>query len=153
MCRFTYMVLALLFVGICLFPSVTSIFCRPPPSPGHGVVHNTANRTFFMVGQEVSYTCNTGYVLVGKERRRCKKSPSSGRYYWEGTPPLCKCKCVTFEWRTVYTEVEDCIYRGCLLLEGLTSKHGISNLIHCREVVLFSETVLLQFWDIMNCPF
>ncbi len=53
----------------------------------NGQVSTSSGTTFMMTA---TYTCNTGYNIVGSESRTCGASGTSG--VWSGEPPVCNCK-------------------------------------------------------------
>ncbi|XP_076346234.1 sushi, von Willebrand factor type A, EGF and pentraxin domain-containing protein 1-like isoform X1 [Tachypleus tridentatus] len=48
------------------------------------VEHALVEKGPYQLGSVVKYKCETGYELVGKARRKCKKNGK-----WDGDPPLC----------------------------------------------------------------
>ena len=55
--------------------------CGPLPDPANG--HVSTTRTIF--GQTATYSCNTGYRLVGNSIRVCQATGS-----WSGSAPTCQ---------------------------------------------------------------
>ena len=58
------------------------MYCGSLPDPGNGSVNHTAGTTF---GQTATYSCNTGYNLVGDSTRTCQASGN-----WSGSAPTCQ---------------------------------------------------------------
>ena len=68
----------------CIF---TAVDCGSLDVPSNGAVNTFSGTTFMMTA---TYTCNTGYNIVGSESRTCGASGTSG--VWSGEPPVCNCK-------------------------------------------------------------
>ncbi len=62
----------------------TAVDCGPPTNPSNGAVDKSTGTTFMMTA---TYTCNTGYNIVGSESRTCRASR-----VWSGEAPVCNCK-------------------------------------------------------------
>ena len=56
--------------------------CGSLTDPANGSVNHTAGTTF---GQTATYSCNTGYNLVGDSIRTCQATGN-----WSGTAPTCR---------------------------------------------------------------
>ena len=56
--------------------------CGDPPPPGNGQVDHNAGTTF---RQTATYSCNTGYILVGRNTRTCQATG-----LWSGGAPTCE---------------------------------------------------------------
>ena len=56
--------------------------CRNLTNPANGQVDHTSGTTF---GQTASYSCNTGYKVMGDGTRTCQ---ATGQ--WSGTAPTCQ---------------------------------------------------------------
>ena len=56
--------------------------CGSLTDPANGQVDLTSGTTF---GQTVTYSCNTGYNLVGDSTRTCE-----GTGEWSGSAPTCE---------------------------------------------------------------
>ena len=56
--------------------------CGALPNPANGLVNNTNGTTF---GQTATYSCNTGYNLVGNSTRMCQATG-----VWSGSAPTCE---------------------------------------------------------------
>ena len=56
--------------------------CGPLTNPANGQVSHTAGTTF---GQTATYSCNTGYNLVGDSTRTCQATG-----VWSGSAPTCQ---------------------------------------------------------------
>ena len=59
----------------------TGVDCGTLPDPADGQVNHTAGTTF---GQTATYSCNTGYSLVGDGTRTCQATGN-----WSGSTPTC----------------------------------------------------------------
>ena len=55
--------------------------CAPPPDPANGRVSITGT----IYGQTATYSCNTGYDLVGNSTRVCQATG-----VWSGSAPTCQ---------------------------------------------------------------
>ena len=58
--------------------------CGTLTNPANGQVSHTAEATF---GQTATYSCDTGYILMGDSTRTCQ---ATGR--WSGNTPTCQGK-------------------------------------------------------------
>ena len=56
--------------------------CGSLNDPGNGSVNHTSGTTF---GQTITYSCNTGYNLVGDSTRTCQATGE-----WSGSAPTCE---------------------------------------------------------------
>ena len=65
---------------LCLMYS--AVDCGTLPTPANGQVNQTAGTTF---GQTATYSCNTGYNLVGDNTRTCQATRN-----WSGSEPTCE---------------------------------------------------------------
>ena len=73
--------------------------CNEPPSPANGAVDTSSGTTY---GQQATYSCDTGYNLVGNSPALCQADGN-----WE-TAPICQVvgKYVNqFVWHFIYTTV------------------------------------------------
>ena len=61
---------------------LTVVDCRTLTNPTNGQVSYTAGTTF---GQTATYSCNTGYGLVGDSIRMCQATGM-----WSGSAPTCQ---------------------------------------------------------------
>ena len=59
-----------------------AVNCGSLPDPANGSVNHTAGTTF---GQTATYSCNTGYNLVGDSTRTCQATGN-----WSGSAPTCQ---------------------------------------------------------------
>jgi hypothetical protein len=66
-------------------PRCEPILCPNAPTIPNGVVTISANLTVF--GTKASYTCLSGYELIGDKTLTCNKAG-----YWDGQVPFCKSK-------------------------------------------------------------
>ena len=69
------------FTYVYILPS-TVVDCRTLSNPVNGQVNTTAGTTF---GQTATYSCNTGYNLMGNSTRTCQ---ATGQ--WNGSEPTCE---------------------------------------------------------------
>ena len=75
-------------VQVHIFLILTGVNCSTPTSPPNGQVSHTAGTTF---GQTATYSCNTGYNLLGSNTRTCQATGS-----WSGDTPTCQGSCAIF---------------------------------------------------------
>ena len=61
---------------------LTAVDCGSLTVPDNGTVSHTGGTTF---GQTATYSCDTGYNLVGDSNRTCQAVGS-----WSGSPPTCE---------------------------------------------------------------
>ncbi|XP_039702942.1 complement receptor type 2-like isoform X2 [Pteropus medius] len=60
--------------------------CLPPPQINHGN-YNKMDKEFFLIGQEVSYSCESGYTLIGPNPMQCTSLGT-----WSHSAPKCEVK-------------------------------------------------------------
>ena len=65
-----------------VFLPLTAVDCGNLTHPAIGQVDHTAGTTF---GQTATYSCNTGYNLVGDSTRTCQAEG-----IWSGSEPTCE---------------------------------------------------------------
>ena len=65
-----------------VFLSLTAVDCGNLTDPANGQVNHTAGTTY---GQTATYSCNTGYHLVGDSPRTCQATGN-----WSGSEPTCE---------------------------------------------------------------
>ena len=65
-----------------VFLLLTVVDCGNLTDPDNGQVDLTAGTTF---GQNATYSCNTGYNLVGDSTRTCQAEED-----WSGSAPTCQ---------------------------------------------------------------
>ena len=65
-----------------LLPLILTVDCGNLTDPTNGRVDYTAGTT---VGQIATYSCNTGYNLVGDRNRTCQATGD-----WSGSEPTCE---------------------------------------------------------------
>ncbi len=67
--------------------------CDSPPTLENGSIAFSFNRTMpYAFGTEVTYTCDTGFALIGGEpTRTCDGDNTSPIGYWTGPNPVCTC--------------------------------------------------------------
>lgn len=63
---------------------ILSSGCLPPENIHHGD-YNEKDKEFFSVGQEVSYTCEPGYNLIGTNLVQCTSFGT-----WSHAAPTCE---------------------------------------------------------------
>ena len=68
--------------GVICIPLSTAVDCGSLTDPANGQVDHTAGTTF---GRTATYSCNTGYNLVGDNTRTCQVIG-----YWSGSAPTCQ---------------------------------------------------------------
>ena len=61
---------------------MTAVNCGTLSNPANGQVSHTAGTTY---GQTATYSCNTGYDLMGNSPRTCQSTRS-----WSGSAPTCQ---------------------------------------------------------------
>ena len=66
----------------CISSFQTVVDCSTLTNPANGQVSHTAGTTF---GQNATYSCNTGYNLVGDNTRTCQANGM-----WSGSVPTCQ---------------------------------------------------------------
>ena len=64
------------------FSLATVVGCAPLTDPANGSVTHTAGTD---LGQTATYSCNTGYNLVGDSTRTCQATGN-----WSGSAPTCQ---------------------------------------------------------------
>ena len=69
-------------VTLILHTVLTAVDCGNLTHPANGSVNHTAGTTF---GQTATYSCNTGYNLVGDRARTCQATGN-----WSGSAPTCQ---------------------------------------------------------------
>ena len=69
---------------VCCIAFFIDVDCGTLTDPADGQVSHTAGTTF---GQTATYSCDTGYNLVGDNNRTCQ---ATGR--WSGITPTCQGK-------------------------------------------------------------
>ena len=65
-----------------MFLFLTAVDCGSLPDPANGRVDHTAGTSF---RQTATYSCNTGYDLVGDSTRTCQAAGN-----WSGSTPTCE---------------------------------------------------------------
>ena len=74
--------LLVLYLCILVYPPSTVVDCNALTDPANGQVSTTGGTTF---GQTATYSCNTGYNLVGDSTRSCQANGD-----WSGSDPTCQ---------------------------------------------------------------
>ena len=69
-----------------IFFILTAVDCGPLTDPANGQVDHTAGTS---LGQTATYSCNTGYNLVGNGTRTCQATGN-----WSGSAITCQGVCV-----------------------------------------------------------
>ena len=69
-------------IPVCIFSFQTVVDCSTLTNPANGQVSHTSGTTF---GQTATYSCNTGYNLVGDSTRTCQATGE-----WSGSTPTCQ---------------------------------------------------------------
>ena len=72
-------------IRYCVSLFSTAMDCGSLTNPGNGSVSTTAGTTF---GETATYSCNTGYNLVGDNTRMCQTSGATVE--WSGSAPTCE---------------------------------------------------------------
>ena len=65
-----------------IFLILTAVDCGNLTDPANGQVTHTAGTTY---GQTATYSCDTGYILVGNRTRTCEATGN-----WSGSAPTCQ---------------------------------------------------------------
>ena len=65
-----------------VFLILTAVDCGHLTDPANGSVTHTSGTTF---GQTATYSCNTGYNLVGNRSQTCQATGN-----WSGSEPTCQ---------------------------------------------------------------
>jgi len=73
-----------------VFSLLTAVDCGPLTDPANGQVSHPDGTTF---GQTATYSCNTGYNLVGDSTRTCQATGN-----WSGNAPICECMLYCTRW-------------------------------------------------------
>ena len=63
-------------------PLLTAVDCGTLTNPVNGQVTHTGRTRF---GQTATYSCDTGYILVGDNNRTCQAAGN-----WSGSEPICQ---------------------------------------------------------------
>ena len=66
-----------------VFSLLTAVDCGNLTDPANGQVIHPGGTTF---GQTATYSCNTGFNLVGDSTRTCLATGD-----WSGNAPICEC--------------------------------------------------------------
>ena len=69
-----------------IFLILTAVDCGPLTDPANGQVNHTAGTS---LGQTATYSCNTGYNLVGDSTHTCQAIGE-----WSGSAPTCEGMCM-----------------------------------------------------------
>ena len=68
--------------SVIMFSNLTVVDCGNLTDPANGQVNHTSGTTF---EQTATYSCNTGYNLVGDSTRTCQATGN-----WSGSAPVCQ---------------------------------------------------------------
>ena len=61
-----------------------------------GIVYASDTSAPYDLGTTATYSCNSGYSLVGDEVRTCGGDGSSTMGVWDLSEPSCECKLATY---------------------------------------------------------
>ena len=78
---------------------LTAVDCGSLTDPANGGVNHTAGTS---LGQTATYSCNTGYNLVGDSTRTCQATGE-----WSGSEPTCEGIAICYQWQSytfIYTQ-------------------------------------------------
>ena len=73
---------------------VSAISCGDAPTNPHITV-NPVNGTY---GQNVTYTCDSGYTLQGSETNTCSFNDTTNKPYWINEAPICAGNIINSNW-------------------------------------------------------
>ena len=79
---------------MCIYLHLTVVNCGNLTNPVNGQVTHTAGTT---LEQTATYTCNTGYNLVGNSTRICLATG-----VWSGSAPICQSMLHSAQWMTLH---------------------------------------------------
>jgi len=96
-----------------VFLFLTAVDCGNLPDPDNGQVNHTAGTTF---RETATYSCNTGYNLVGDSTRTCNATGE-----WSGSAPTCR-----------GTFVINLTLSHPVMLCDIMTTHYHSHFPHCR---------------------
>ena len=65
-----------------MYNTLLTVDCGSLPDPANGSVNHTAGTT---MGHTATYSCNTGYNLVGNSTHTCQATGN-----WSGNAPTCQ---------------------------------------------------------------
>lgn len=82
-------VLVFLAAAACIVAVSDATYCSSPPSLAHGW-HSGGTKQYFKVGYVVTYTCKSGYRLVGGGKTLTCSYRWSYSTYWKGMAPRCE---------------------------------------------------------------
>ena len=76
---------------------VEIITCQPLTQPSNGAVtiSSGAHKVTLGRGATATYSCNTGYGLIGQENRTCVVTDGGTNATWSGNEPTCWGECNT----------------------------------------------------------
>ena len=99
-CQVMYMKCMYMYVYVCIcmymciYLYLTVVNCGNLTNPVNGQVTHTAGTT---LGQTATYSCNTGYNLVGNSTRTCLATG-----VWSGNVPTCQSMLHPAQWVTLH---------------------------------------------------
>ncbi len=67
---------------------ILAIICLEPPTPENGDV--ILSSQVISVDTTATYTCDSGYILVGQTTRACDDARGEIIGTWSGTTPICE---------------------------------------------------------------
>ena len=86
---------------------LTAVDCGSLTDPGNGQVNHTSGTTF---GENATYSCNTGYNLVGDSTRTCQATGN-----WSGSEPTCQGMYIVINGSLILSYIHNkpwiCMYR------------------------------------------
>lgn len=88
---------AAFLVSFCLFTTAQATLCKCPPRPLHGR-HSGKVGEYYRRGQEVSFSCDKGFRLVGESRITCVYKWKENSLQWSEDTPECAGECVNSLW-------------------------------------------------------
>ena len=114
----------------------TVVNCDALTDPANGQVSHPGGTTF---GQTATYSCNTGYTLVGDSTRTCQ---ATGQ--WSGDAPICQCMlCCVCNCTCMYTAQSSNYFCSSVKLQPVAYEY-ISN-------ALYRYTKIRNTHDSVSC--
>ena len=94
--------------------SLTAVDCGSLTDTANGSVNHAAGTTF---GENATYSCNTGYNLVGDSTRTCQAEGN-----WSGSEPTCEGMYIVINGSLILSYIHNkpwiCMYRVSLMHAG-----------------------------------
>ncbi len=81
-----------------LIDSVTVVNCGALTDPSNGTVDTSSGITYL---QRATYTCDTGYTLIGGNTRTC-----GANGMWSSSQPACECECDLHSFNTTHCSLQ-----------------------------------------------